>query len=94
MNDRPTRAEKADAADRFIAEVDAAVTKVHAAMTVLRERQERGASGRSGPLFTFDADRMYSSLDKARDLLWAAHKDCASYAYDEHQAAAKEAGRD
>lgn len=90
-DDRPTHAEKADAADRYIEAVDEAVASVHKAMTILRERQDRSGTGYLGPLFSLADGRLYSLLDKARDDLWAAHKEAASYAYDQHRAASKEA---
>lgn len=88
MGDRPTAADKADAAERFIEALDEATAAIWKAAGVLRERRERGASSSSFPLF-FWGERLRQSLDKAAESLHAAHREAAVQAFDERRKAAK-----
>lgn len=85
MTDRPTAADLADAADRLINALDEARAALTKASGILHERQERGGSGRSGPLFPFIGEDIYRHLDKAREALRAAHNLAAIQGYDERR---------
>lgn len=88
-DERPTAAEKADAAHRLAD----AIEKVHGALSeawaILRERQPRG-SYRTYPLF-WDGDKVNLHLDKARDALWAAAEPVAKQGFNEGRKAQREA---
>ncbi len=87
--ERPTAAEKADAADRFIDALDRAHVALIEASTIMRERQPAG-SWNSYPLFSFIGDGLKSHIEKAREALWAAHRIAAVQGYEEHRRAKKE----
>jgi hypothetical protein len=81
---RPTDAEVADAADRFIDALDDAHAALRKAREILRERRTQAMSYVSYPLFT-DGRALDEHLEKARDALWAAHKPAAVQGYDHHR---------
>lgn len=86
--DRPTAADKADAAERFIEALDEAQAGISKAWKVLHEGRKSGGPGT--PLF-FWGDRLRGSLDKAIEALHAAHREAAVQAFDERRDLAREA---
>ena len=89
--ERPTDDERADACDRFVEAEDRGHAAIRDMRLVLRERMERGQSGRTGPLFPWVGDQIDSLIDKAQEALWAAHKLVAIQGYDSRRAAERNA---
>lgn len=81
--DPKDHAVRADAVDRFDAEVMAATGAVYRALNILRESQGRSHS--IYPKFAW-GDRLRESLLRATDALHEAHREAAIQGYDEHVA--------
>lgn len=88
MNERPTSAEKADAAHRLAD----ALEEVHKALNkcgdILRERRPIGSYS-TGPLFS-DGEIIDRCLRQARELLWQAMHPVARQGFTEGRIAARE----
>lgn len=89
MSERPTSAEKADAASRFVDALDEAHAALSKAYQVTSECTKRGDS-HSTPLFPFIGDSLRKQIGVARDVLWAMKDKAAVQNFDESRIASRQ----